>query len=273
MTTTTVDALPLPSFQEFKTLQRAWYLSAVGYAALAVFCLAAGQFDERLFNGVSVWHKPFKFALSISVYFATLVWFAKYVGPGALTTWHGKWLVGIPTFMAFFEMAYIVIMAAQGQASHYNFTSNFHALMYSLMGFGAACMVLVLPWLGILVARNVGGGHPMGLAILLGLVLTLALGGGFGSYLGGAGSHWVNAAPTDANGIWLFKWVTDGGDLRVAHFFGMHAMQALPLFALLLPSSWSAALRCALVVAFGAAYSAFTTVTFFQAVNGQPFIA
>ena len=242
-TTLAVEPLALPSFKEFQTLQRAWYISAVGYAALTVFCFAAGFVDDRLFNGVSVWHKPFKFALSISVYFATLVWFAKYLRPGALTTWHGKLLVAIPTFMALFEMVYIVLMAALGQASHYNFSSPFYATMYSLMGFGATCMVLVLPWLGFLVVRNVGFWHPLGLAIFLGLTLTLLLGGGFGGYLGGAGSHWVNAAPTDANGIWLFKWVTDGGDLRVAHFFGMHAMQALPPFALLLPNAWSAAWR------------------------------
>jgi sugar lactone lactonase YvrE len=39
-----------------------------------------------------------------------------------------------------------------------------------------------------------------------------------------------------ANGIWLMKWSRDGGDLRVAHFFGTHAMQVLPLLTALLPA-------------------------------------
>ena len=32
------------------------------------FCLLAGAVDDRLFNGVSVWSKLFKFALSLAVY-------------------------------------------------------------------------------------------------------------------------------------------------------------------------------------------------------------
>ena len=43
---------------------------------------------------------------------------------------------------------------------------------------------------------------------------------GGATYLGGQTSHWVGGVETDANGIWFFNWVTDGGDLRVAHFFG-----------------------------------------------------
>jgi hypothetical protein len=72
-------------------------------------------------------------------------------------------------------------------------------------------------------------------------------------------------------GLWLMKWSRDGGDLRVAHFFGIHAMQVLPMFAALLPRAWSA--RTAIVVVVGAAgvYAAATTFTFVQAIHGLPF--
>jgi len=82
----------------------------------------------------------------------------------------------------------------------------------------------------------------------------------------------VNAAATDANGILLFNWATDGGDLRVAHFFGLHAMQAVPLFALLLPKKMRNNTASALVVTFAVVYAAFSVHTFVQAIQGQPFL-
>jgi hypothetical protein len=113
---------------------------------------------------------------------------------------------------------------------------------------------------------------PLILSIVIGLVLAFVLGGGFGSYLGSQTSHWVNAAQTDVNGLWFFGWARDGGDLRVPHFFGLHAMQAVPLFALFLPKRLDKKYACALVVLFSAIYAAGCIFTFFQAVGGRPFI-
>ena len=153
--------------------------------------------------------------------------------------------MAIPLVAGVTEMVYIAIMASLGQASHFNLSSGFTSIMYSLMGVGAAAMVLVLPWLGYLIARQNPMTNPLILAIVAGLCVTCVLGGGFGSYLGGQDGHWVNASRTDASGVWLFNWATDGGDLRVAHFFGMHAMHAFPIFALLLPKNWGAANQAA----------------------------
>ena len=110
--------------------------------------------------------------------------------------------------------------------------------------------------------------NPIVLAIIIGLALTFIVGGGFGSYLGGQASHWVGAAETDANGILFFNWATDGGDLRVAHFFGMHAMQAIPLFALFLPTRFSYKVKCILIAGFSILYAAFCALTFYQRFRG-----
>jgi hypothetical protein len=111
------------------------------------------------------------------------------------------------------------------------------------------------------------------LAIVIGLGLTFFLGGGFGSYLGGHPGHWVGGVNHAGNGIWLFKWARDGGDLRVAHFFGLHAMQVMPLFALLLPKRLPRAAGIAAVISFALVYTAFSCFTFYQAIQGQPLIA
>ena len=72
-----------------------------------------------------------------------------------------------------------------------------------------------------------------------------------------------------AGGLPLVSWSRSGGDLRVAHFFGMHAMQALPLLGVLV-RNWRYG-RTA--VSVGAVlWSAIAVLTFVQAINGKPFI-
>ena len=45
-------------------------------------------------------------------------------------------------------------------------------------------------------------------------------------------SHWVGGEMSDAHGLTFFGWSTSGGDLRVAHFVGLHTAQFIPLAAL-----------------------------------------
>jgi len=261
-----------PTLTGLKDTQPLWFYAALFNFVLMAFCLIAGAFDDRTFNGVSVWSKPIKFGLSIGIYFLTLVWFASFLTKETLASSAGKCLVAIPLIAGVVEVLYIAVMAGLGLPSHFNYTSTFTTIMYSLMGLGAASMVLVLPWMAYLITRQNPISNPLIFAIVIGLCLTLILGGGFGNYLGSSNNHWVDAAPTDANGLWLFNWARDGGDLRVAHFFGMHAMQAFPLFALLLPINWNKKLKLGLLSGFIICYATFSVGTFIQAVNGQPFL-
>ena len=75
-----------------------------------------------------------------------------------------------------------------------------------------------------------------GWSFIAAAILTLIV----GFTLGGMGSHWIGGDQTDATGLPLFGWSTTGGDLRAAHFAGLHLMQVLP-FAALFGSrrSWS----------------------------------
>jgi hypothetical protein len=249
-----------------------WWRTALAFAALMLVCAIFSLFDERTLNGVSVWSKPFKFSLSIAVYFATLAWFAPLLPNAYLEARKGRWLTLIPIVCAVFEIVYIVVQASRGEASHFNFTTPFYSAMYSLMGTGAVAMVSVCLWMGIVILRHHGVHSPYAFAVGVGLVLTFLLGGGFGGYLGGHMSHWVGGTQSDANGIWLLKWSRDGGDLRVAHFFGMHAMQLLPMLAALLPGALPRRVAIGVVIGMAGVYAAGTTFTFVQALNGTPFI-
>jgi hypothetical protein len=262
----------LSDWREYRRVEPLWFDATIGLLVLSAICLAAAGFDQRLLNGVSTWAKPFKFSLSLAVYFATLLVFFRFLPVQQRQTKSARFMVRSLVWVALLEMAYIAIQGGLGEASHYNLTTPFHSAMYSLMGAGATWLVLGLLWLGWLITKNHSLGEPMVLAIVVGLGLTCVLGGGFGSYLGGQTGHLVTEATIDAHGIWLFNWSTGGGDLRVAHFFGMHAMQIIPLFALVLPARLSARVACASVVAFSAVYAGFSAHTFVQAIQGQPFI-
>ena len=265
--------LTWPTLTELRDTQPLWFYAALFNFALMAFCVIAGVFDDRTFNGISVWSKPIKFGLSVGVYFITLIWFATFLSKETLTSAAGKCLVAIPLIAGIVETIYIAVMAGLGLASHYNYSSNFTSIMYALMGLGAWSMVLVLPWMGYLIAKHNPITNPLIFAIVIGLCVTLILGGGFGNYLSSNAGHWIDAAPTDANGLWLFNWTRDGGDLRVAHFFGMHAMHAFPLFALILPMRWGEKRKLSVLSGFIICYVSLSAGTFIQAINGQPFIA
>ena len=253
-------------------IQPRWFQSTFTLFALTAAFFVALHLDNRLLYGVSVWSKPLKFSLSLAVYFGTLLLMARLLPVGQLNSGRHHTIATSLIFVAAFEMAYIAIQAALGETSHFNKTTAFHNVMYSLMGIGAVWLTMGLTWLAVLIAKHNDRSDPLVLAILLGLGISAALGGGFGAYLGGQESHWVDAVPNDANGLWLFNWSNDGGDLRVAHFFGLHAMQAIPIFALALPRVLGLSKKRIAIVVFSLSYSALCVYTFAQALGGQPFI-
>jgi hypothetical protein len=67
-------------------------------------------------------------------------------------------------------------------------------------------------------------------------------------------------------------WSTTGGDLRIGHFVGMHALQALPLLALLLGKRLDELTRIRLLLVAGVAYGILTVLLTWQALRGQPLL-
>ena len=127
------------------------------------------------------------------------------------------------------------------------------------------------PWLAVLIARHNRTAPPVYRhAVLLGLWLTFGLGAIAGMYLGSHGTHWVGGTASDAGGLPLFGWSRDGGDLRIAHFLGIHAMQILPLLGWWLRDRVQGGR--ALVTVAAALLSVVTVGVFVQALLGQPLI-
>lgn len=217
------------------------------FSVLTLPAIAAYALDARLFNGVNVWIKPIKFLVSMVVMFATLAW-ALTVAPGATTGQPIETVLAIALgVLAAGEIAYIALQAGQASASHYNTSTPFHRAMYGVMGIAAVTMLTITGIFGAMILTRVPWSEPLPFAAGVGLVLGSLLGTITGLQLGAAPGHWVGGTfpggvPTDAGGMPLFGWSRVGGDLRVAHFVGMHLMQAVPFAAwialMLVPASF-----------------------------------
>lgn len=253
------------------------YWAGLAMVLLALPTLALSALDDRLLQGVSVWLKPLKFQLSTGVYLLSLALFMAWLPSTALRSRAVRYVVWAAWVSGLFEVGYITWQGSQGVASHFNLQTPFLATMYTLMGIAAVVLTSASLVLGITIARSQDYRLPaaLKLAVVLGLLLTFAIGTGFGGYLSAQrAGHWVGGALTDSGGLPLVKWSRSGGDLRVAHFFGIHAMHFIPAFALAL--GWARVGQTAAVRAvwiFAVAFTAFCVWTFTQARSGIAFFA
>jgi hypothetical protein len=260
-------------------------LALQGVALMLLFLvpvLVLQPLDPRMLNDISVWVKPTKFALSLTLHFATLAWAVGLLTPAWRQGAYMRRSFLLALGAGFFEMAYISLQAARGRASHFNEATPTEAVLYAVMGVGAVLLVAVSFDLGRRILKsprpNVGIGVRLGagIGLTLGSVATLLTAGLLGSgavpvALGYPEGHWVGGSLSDAGGLPLLGWSTTGGDLRVPHFFATHIMQALPLLGWLADRFrphqaqrlvWmGAVLLVAMVIA-----------TFVQASLGHPFL-
>jgi hypothetical protein len=88
-----------------------------------------------------------------------------------------------------------------------------------------------------------------------------------------AGAHTVGA-PDGGPGLPGTGWSTEHGDIRVAHFVGLHALQAVALFLFiaLRRRAWTGAARVRGVVAFAFSYAMLFVLLLWQALRGQSLI-
>lgn len=206
----------------------AWF--ALLMALLMLPTLVAAGLDERVIRGIGTWVKPLKFMASLALFSFTAAWFVGLLPADARRGRTVRLVVWTIIGAGSFEIAYIVLQAALGQASHYNFSTPLRMALYSSMGLGATLMTATQALLAWRIARAPAAGHDpvWRLGVIVGLAFTFVLGAGAGGLLGGL-------QPPAGTGLPFVGWHW-GGDLRPAHFLGLHAQQLVPLAALGLPT-------------------------------------
>lgn len=225
------------------------------FGVLLLLCMApvwlAARGDARMIRGVSVWAKPLKFLAALALFACTTAVLMQAAGGApAAATWR---IAALVIATSTFEAAYITVQAGRGEPSHYNTRDALHAALTAMMALGAIGLSASQAWLAWVIVQH----NPDWLAsvavlgVVTGAVATCVLATLSGFLLGG---HRAPPGP----GLPLVGW-RRRGDLRPAHFMGVHAQQILPACGLLaarLPASVAhagfAALACAYVIAWAA---------------------
>lgn len=238
-----------------------------GFAHLLLFTVLAiiAMFDSTEILGINRWIKPMKFSISIAIYLVTLAVYLYHLKGRERAK---KVIAYGATAMMVGEIILIVMQAARGTTSHFNNATAFDGMVFSAMGLMIMVNTFLLIYLLVLyfrgeteLPRSVLWGMRLGIILLLlasvvGGLMSVILRHSVGLADGGAGLPFVN-------------WSTTGGDLRVAHFIGMHAFQAVPFFAYTL-EKYDVKSSVFWTLLFAAGYFAVFSFVFVQALLAKP---
>jgi hypothetical protein len=273
-------------------LERLWRasppLTAVGLLMLvaAVASLVGMLVDPRIITGVRAWLKPFKFAVSTAIYSLTLAWIF-----GWLPDWpRVRRFVGWTTAIVFvLEVAMIDAQAWRGTTSHFNVSTPLNTVLFFVMGGAILLQTLVSVVVVVALWGQRFTDRTLGWALRLGMTLTIAgaLTGPLmtrptaaqlaharaGGRMTTAGAHSVGGVD-GGPGVPVTGWSREHGDLRVPHFIGLHAVQALALIAVGL-RRWRRpeAVRVKALLAAAVSYASLFLLLLWEALRGQSVVA
>jgi hypothetical protein len=246
--------------------------------------------DDRTLTGSPIWFKPLKFSLSLMVYALSLAWTLSLATRAhRLARWAGTLVAAAGTV----EMVIIIGQVFRGKISHFNRETPFDTALYDVMA-----VTIVALWTGaltiaVLLFRSRIEDRAAAWTLRLGSLLAV-IGAGLGFLMTQptaqqraaaedgpvdvVGAHSVGV-PDGGPSMPLTGWSTTGGDLRIPHFVGMHALQVLPLLLLVLvalaprlPRLRDDAVRLRLVFAAAGTYAAVLALVTWQALRGQPLL-
>lgn len=247
---------------ELSSRNRGLYLFGWFNALAALICLICIFSTQISVLGINAFYKPMKFFLSIWIFCWSMGWYMF-----LLDAKRKVYRYSIAIMLIFcFEMAVIVWQAANGRMSHFNSSTFLYGLLFNLMGVAITILVGWTIYITVLFFRQKTfnaeisylWGIRLGLLLFIffsleGFVMVASLGHTIGASDGGPG-------------IPVMNWSRLHGDLRVAHFLGMHALQLLPLAGYYLFKTKKQ------VALLAIAYLLVTAALLAEALAGKPFI-
>lgn len=243
--------------------------------AYTLLVLVAAGIDGRTIGGEGMWLKPLKFGVATLLYLGTLLWAVNLLSEQGRSGRAAMGLANLAVFCAVFEIVYIGIQAARGEASHFNLSTPFYTAMYSMMAIGAVALVLCGAGLGWVLLKDEGATvseamrWSVGICFWVSTVLTIVT----AMTMGGRLNHHAGLEAAVAARVPILGWSLTVGDLRVPHFLATHLMQAGPLFA------WFATRHANRTIAIGATavfcivWTGVTLLVFQTVLAGRPFLA
>jgi hypothetical protein len=244
------------------------FLFWVGAANLLALIVAAllSIGDQRLVLGINVWIKPMKFLVSIATFVWTIAWFM----PETTSPRLRKVVSRVIGTSMTIEIICVIWQAVRGTTSHFNNDTAFDAIVFSVMGITILINTFAVAGVLMILRRDTPA-HRAGYlwGIRMGIVIFL-LASAEGGLLVANNAHTVGA-PDGGPGLPFVNWSTEFGDLRIAHFIGLHALQGLPLLGFLLDKFRAPGRN--LVLAVSILWLAVMGGVLWVALQGQPLIA
>jgi hypothetical protein len=249
---------------------------AGAYFVLAMVTVAWCFVPAAPVMGIHPAIKPTKFALSIAVFLGTLAYLVPRLTLGPTERVLVVWTLVVTMGL---EMVPILLQPARGTLSHFNLGTPIDRALWRLMMVAIVVATGVMGYLALVAwSRPLwsAAGEPMAamekLAWQLGLsFFPLVAVSGFA--MGGRLKHSVGGAD-GGPGLPFVNWSVTHGDLRVSHFFALHALQLLPLAALGLSHlAIGEAFRWGLFAVVVAFQLVVAVATLAQAFLGRPFWA
>ena len=228
--------------------------------AVATVCLTLMAFEETQILGVNRWLKPFKFYSSVGIMILTMGWLLYYLNNAKKIRTYSRLIV----ITMFFENGLIILQAIRNTTSHFNITSTINGIIFNLMGM----FILVFTITIILVCISffkqkefsILQAYVWGIRLGLLFFIIFSLEGGL---MVGLLKHTIGG-PDGGPGLPLVNWSRRYGDLRIAHFIGIHSIQVLPLFG----NYFSKTKKQTLI--FSVVYFLLASALFLQALKGIP---
>ena len=275
-----------------KMIQTLWEsdarLTAMGMLMVALLGATgvAWLVDPREISGAPAWMKPAKFAASIAIYTLTLAWVFTFLRDWPRTRRVASWVTTVTLLL---EIVIIDLQAWRGTTSHFNVGTVLDGVLFTIMGVAIVVQTFAAVAVAVALWKQPFSDRALGWALRIGMTVTIvgALAGGLmtrptraqldsasaGNRMTIAGAHTVGA-PDGGPGLPGTGWSREHGDLRVAHFRGLHALQFLPLLALAVARrGWQETNRVRTVWAVSASYVSLFVLLLWQALRGQSVLA
>lgn len=244
------------------------YYAGLANLLIALALLLLMPFWETKVLGINSLIKPVKFSISIWIYSWTFAFILhdfinkKTVKRFSITA---SIIMGI-------EQLIIIVQAFRGKQSHFNQDSWPDAIAYMIMGILIGTITIYTLIVSIIYIRqktNIYTGFQKQ-SIEIGLIFFVFF-SFYGGYMSGINKHTVGGLD-GSDGIAFLNWSRLFGDLRIAHFFGLHSLQIIPLFAFFIESKLNRNTVKAYLYIFASLYLILVLGIMIQAINGKPLV-
>lgn len=228
----------------------------------ALIGMLMARYQPTILLGVNAWIKPIKFFLSVWIFSWTMGWLLyELKSPVAVKAYSIMVVI-----VMLIELGIISWQAGHGRLSHFNVSTARDKSLFMIMGIA---ITILTAWTAVIGLQFFGSqtadlppGYRWGIRLGILFFVVFAFEGGM---MGARLSHSVGG-PDGGPGIAVLNWSKKYGDLRVAHFFGIHSLQLLPLLGYYVTKTTTATLVVSI------AYFAIVTFFLLQAMKGIPLL-